>query len=469
MAERWSSRVGFLLASIGAAVGLGNVWRFPAVVGENGGGAYLMPYLFAVFVFVVPLLVLEFAVGRSLRTDVVSAFRTVGERYAALGWMFAGTVLLLLSYYLVLTGWVLAFLGASLDGAIPSFSSFTATYWPVPAFLVAMALTAGVVSAGVKSGIERFATIVMPVVFVVLAGLAIYASTLPGWTAGTRFFLTPRPAVLLDPSIWSAAFGQAFFSLSVGQGAMLTYAAYLDDGTSLWRSAGVIALADVAVACTAGLVLFPVVFTFGLEPGAGTELAFATLPRAFDAMPFGRIVAVGFFGLLSVAALTSAVSLLEVGVAAATHATTWSRRRATAILTAIVFVLGLPAALSYTPADVSLAGVPFLDVVDDSVGTLALPITTFLLAVTFTWVADAPVVRAELGRAYPLVKYAIPPVLVVVAATSVMGSVPSGRSLSPGALLTGLARLLPLVFALAVLLGIGWLLRDRVRPRRWRR
>ncbi|GGN16280.1 sodium-dependent transporter [Halarchaeum nitratireducens] len=312
MAEQWSSRLGFLLATIGAAVGLGNIWRFPSVVGQNGGGAYLVPYLFAAFVFAVPLLVLEFAVGRSLRTDVVSAFRTVGRRYAALGWVVAGAVLVILSYYLVLTGWVLSFFVASLAGVTLTFDGFAATYWPAVAFVVVTGVVAVVVSAGVKAGIERLSTAVMPIVFVVLGGLACYAVTLPGWAAGVAFFLTPRLSVLADPGVWSAAFGQVFFSLSVGQGIMLTYAAYVDEGTSLWKSAGVIAVADVAVACAAGLVVFPIVFTLGVEPSAGTQLAFTTLPRAFAAMPFGRVVAVAFFGLLFLAALTSAVSLLEV-------------------------------------------------------------------------------------------------------------------------------------------------------------
>ncbi|MFB6077925.1 MAG: sodium-dependent transporter [Halarchaeum sp.] len=469
MAERWSSRLGFVLATVGAAVGLGNVWRFPSVVGQNGGGAYLLPYLFAAFVFAVPLVVLEFAVGRSLRTDVVSAFRTVGTRYAALGWVVAGSVLVVLSYYLVLTGWVLAFFVGAATGLPLSFASFTATYWPVVAFVVVAAAVAAVVSLGVKSGIERLSTAVMPVVFVVLAGLAVYAWTLPGWAAGVSFFLTPRLSVLSDVGVWSAAFGQVFFSLSGGQGIMLTYGAYVDDETPLWGSAALVAVADVAVACTAGLVIFPVVFTLGVEPTAGTQLAFTTLPRAFAAMPFGRVVAVGFFGLLFLAALTSAVSLLEVGVASATRATDWGRPRATIALMAGVAVLGLPSALSYSPAAVSLAGVPFLDVVDESVGTFALPVTAFLLVAAFAWVADADVVRETLGRAYPLVKYAIPVVLVAVTGTAAAGVVTPGWSLTARALLVGLVRPVPFLVTLAVLLGVGWLLRDRVRPRRWRR
>ena len=178
--ERWSSRLGFLLATVGAAVGLGTVWRFSAVVGQNGGGAYLLPYLLAAVTCAVPLLVLELAVGRTLRTDVVSAFRSVDPSYAAFGWLVTGGVLLVLSYYLVLTGWVLGFLGLWLAGTRATFATFTAGPLPVGTFVVATALTGGVVALGVRGGIERSARVVMPTVFVVLVGLALYARRSPG-------------------------------------------------------------------------------------------------------------------------------------------------------------------------------------------------------------------------------------------------------------------------------------------------
>ncbi|GGL54035.1 sodium-dependent transporter [Halocalculus aciditolerans] len=467
MAERWSSNLGFLLASIGAAVGLGNIWRFSAVLGQNGGGAYLVPYLIAAFAFAVPLLVFEFAVGRALRTDVVSAFRGVGVNYTALGWVVAGSVLVILSYYLVLTGWVLGFLVATLLGVDLSFAGFTGTWWPVAAFVVTTVATGGIVSLGVKEGIERLVKVVLPVVFVVIAGLAVYAATLPGFADALAFLFTPDLSVLADPGVWSAAVGQVFFSLSVGQGIMLTYAAYMDENTDLWRSAVVITVADVAIAITAGLVIFPVVFTLGLAPTAGTELAFTTLPRAFASMPGGRAVGVAFFGLLFFAALTSAVSLLEVGVAAATRSFEWSRAKATLALTTGVFLLGVPSALSYGPSGFALGDVPFLDVLDESVGTLALPVTAFLIAVVFTWVAPNDTAERELGRAYPVVKYALPVLLPVLVALKVAGVARPAWSLTVDRLLAGLWTLPGLLVTLAVLGAAGWLLRRRARaPRR---
>jgi NSS family neurotransmitter:Na+ symporter len=469
--ERWSSRLGFLLATVGAAVGLGNVWRFSAVVGQNGGGAYLLAYLLAAVVCAVPMLVLELAVGRTLRRDVVAAFRSVGPDYDVLGWLVVGGVLLVVSYYLVLTGWVLGFFLTWLAGAQTTFADFTAGWAPVGFFVLVALLTAGVVSLGVRDGIERLSRVVMPTVFVVLVVLAGYAATLPGWGRAADFLLTPRPAVLADPGIWSAAFGQVFFSLSVGQGIMLTYGSYVAEETDLGRSAALITVADVGAAMLAGFVIFPVVFSFGLQPTLGTELAFTTLPTAFASMPAGRLVAVGFFGLLFFAAVSSAVSLLEVGVAATTGATRLGRRRATALLGAGVFVLGVPSALSYSPLRLTLLGRPVLDVVDGSVGTFALPISALCIVFVFGWRADLPAVRAALGRLEPLVRYLIPVVLVVATAASALEV---GRG--TWRLLGDRVRDGPTGFAVAllvtmVLLGIGWWRHvvDRRRRERGRR
>ena len=220
---RWSSPLGFFLATVGAAVGLGGVWRFSAVVGQNGGGAYPVPYLLAAFVCAVPMLVLELSIGRRLRTDVVSAFRAVRTEYAALGWLVLGGVLLVLSYHLVLTGWALGFFLSWLAGSRTTFATFTASWLPLGYFVVATVATGAVVSMGVRGGIERMSKFVMPTVFVLLVALALYAGTLPAWNEAAAFLFTPDFSVLTDLGIWSAAFGRVFFSMSVGQGIMLTY------------------------------------------------------------------------------------------------------------------------------------------------------------------------------------------------------------------------------------------------------
>jgi len=466
--ERWGSRLGFLLATVGAAVGLGNIWRFSAVVGQNGGGAYLVPYLIAAVVCAIPLLVLELSIGRRLRTDVVSAFQSIGSTYTPVGWFITGAVLVILSYYLVLTGWVLGYLVAWLLGDPPTFAAFTTSWAPVGYFVVATAITGAIVSAGVRAGIERMATLLMPTVFAILVVLAVYATTLSGWGTATRFLFTPEFAVLTHADLWSAAVGQVFFSMSVGQGIMLTYGSYVDDGTDLRTAALVITVVDVGAAIVAGLVIFPIVFSFGLEPTLGTELAFTTLPTAFETMQSGRLVAVAFFGLLLFAAISSAVSLLEVGVAATTDATRLSRRGATAALTGGVFLAGIPSALSYSPVDLAVAARPVLDVVDDSVGTFALPVSALLIVVVFVWVADLEEVAADLGLLAPLVRYLIPVVLVAVTAARAAGvAVPAWRLLvdhaDDGPFAVAVA-----VVAFAVLAGLGWLARNRGSPPRRR-
>lgn len=464
--EQWSSRLGFVLATVGAAVGLGNIWRFPAVLGANGGGAYLVPYLLAAATCAVPLLVLELSVGRTLRTDVVSAFRGVRRDYAALGWLVAGGVVLILSYYLVLAGWVLGFLLQWLAAAPTSFGAFTGGWQPVVLFVVVTAITGGVVSLGVRGGIERLATIVMPTVFVILVGLALYALTFAEWGQAATFLFTPDFSVLGDPGLWSAAVGQVFFSLSVGQGIMLTYGAYVDRETPLLRSSILITVVDVGAALLAGLVIFPIVFSFGLEPTLGTELAFTTLPTAFATMPFGRVIAVAFFGLLFFAALSSAVALLEVGVAAGTNATRLSRKQATAALTVGVFALGLPSALSYSPLGLELFSEPVLDLVDESVGTYALPVSALAIIGVFAWAADLPDVRADLDRLLPLVKYLLPVVLVVVVLAKASGVGRTAWRLLVGATREGGLGVAIAAVVFLFLAGIGWALRNRVRGRR---
>ena len=338
--DLWSSRTGFILAATGAAVGIGNIWRFPSVVGRNGGGAYLIPFLVAVFVFAVPLMILEINSGRRTRADIVATFRGVRPRFSIFGWFIVAIVVLILSYYLVITGWILAFLGSAITGGDISLASFTASYAPVLSFTVSLLIVAAVLSLGVREGIERLTTILMPLVFVILLGMAAFSVTLPGFSEGVAFFLTPDLSVLSDPLIWSAAFGQAFFSLSAGMGILITYGSYVGEEMDVPEAAAIIAVADVIVAVLAGIVIFPIVFTFDLEPSLGTELAFSTLPAAFSLLPGGRIVAGAFFGLLFAAAITSAVSMMEVGVSTVRGATRFSRRQATILVSVWCSSLG---------------------------------------------------------------------------------------------------------------------------------
>lgn len=460
--EQWSSTLGFLFAAIGAAIGLGNIWRFSAVVGQNGGGAYLVPYFIAAFAFGVPLMILEMSVGRDLRADVVTAFRRIHRGYEIIGWVISGTVLVVLSYYLVVTGWVLSYLLYALAGRHTTFAAFTSTYLPIDAFVVCTIATGMIVSFGIQKGIERLARILIPLVFIILLGLAGYAATLPGFGQGLSFFLTPDFAVLSDPLLWSAAIGQVFFSLSVGQGIMLTYGSYLSAETNIPRSSLMITGADLAVAMLAGIVIFPIVFSFGLEPAMGTELAFSTLPQAFAAMPFGQIVGVAFFGALFVAAITPSVSMLEVGVAALGRTTSLQRGGACVVMTIVILLLGLPSALSYSAFDLMLFGQRVLDLLDDTVGTLGLPVTAFVIAAVFMWRQDDTAIERQLGRSLlrPMLKFLVPAVLLAVTAMRLVQNVdfPAWHRLPDGVILDALLQIELTLGLGLVLLLIGALI-----------
>jgi NSS family neurotransmitter:Na+ symporter len=438
--ERWSSHVGFILAAIGAAVGIGNIWRFSAVLGQNGGGAYLVPYCIAVFVFALPLMVLEITMGRRFRGGVVKAFREVRPVFRITGWLLVAIVFLILSYYLVITGWTLAFTAFSAMGQTQTFAGFVQTYLPLLFAAISVLATGIIVSAGIRKGIERLSVVLVPACGIILVILALFCGTLPGFGESLVFLFTPDFSVLLEPDIWAAAFGQAFFSLSVGEGILLTYGSYLARDQDVRSAALIITVADLGVALLAGIVIFPVVFTYGLSPSAGAELAFTTLPVAFSLMPAGQVFAVAFFAMLFFAALTSSVSMLEVCVAAAEEAAGWSRRRTTAVVTGVLLGVTMLPALSYSAANLSFMGVPLLDFMDESVGTLGLHVAAVILAVTFTWFLPADVFMSETGGACPLnraifllCRYLIPAVLLLtVAAQLVTGFTVAGSSFIPG-------------------------------------
>ena len=423
--EQWSSKIGFVLAAIGSAVGIGNIWRFSAVLGQNGGGAYLVPFLIAVFFFALPLMILELAVGRQYRTNVVTAFTTVRPEFRILGWILCATVFLVLSYYLVIAGWTVGYTLLSLTGEVVSFSEFTASWLPIGFFLFTAVATGIIVSQGIQKGIERISVLLIPISVGILVFIAIYGVTLPGFSEGIRYLFTPDFSVLADPLLWSAAFGQAFFSLSVGTGILLTYGSYVGKDQSLPSAALTITLADVFIALLSGIVIFPIVFTFGLAPTAGAELAFTTLPRAFAAMPGGTLLAVAFFLVLFFASITSAISMLEVSVSAIRESLHWSRRNVSILLTGVVIAAGLPSALSYSAMELSFGGIRVLDFMDETVGTLGLPVAAVLLAVTFTWFVPARMLEAEIGTKLariisPLCRYVIPLVLIVTTAARLL-------------------------------------------------
>lgn len=383
--EKWNSRLGFILATIGSAVGIGNIWRFSSVVGQNGGGAYLIPFLISIFAFGIPLMILELTVGRCLKGDVVSIFRKVGADFEVFGWVIWGVVFGVLSYYLVIVGWTLAYFVSAITDSIVIFNEFTSSFQPVLYFFITTILTGIIVSKGVKKGIERITTLLIPVAFLILIGMAIYSITLPGFSEGVAYLFTPDYSVLSDPLIWSAALGQAFFSLSVGFGTLITYGNYLEDDINISNSSIIITLADLSAAILSGIVIFAIVFSYGLSPTLGTELAFNTLPQAFANLPNGKFIASAFFLLIFLAGFTSSISMIEVNVSVFEEKFKITRKRAATLISGFALFFGLPSALSYSKINFQINGVKFLDLMDETVGTLGLPLTALIISIIFTW------------------------------------------------------------------------------------
>jgi NSS family neurotransmitter:Na+ symporter len=357
--------------------------------------------------------------GRHFRGTVVSSFRALRPEFRIAGWLLVAILFLILSYYIVITGWTLAYAVFSATGDTTTFSGFTASYLPVAFGALAVVLTGMVVALGIREGIERVSVLMVPVIVLLLGILALFCKTLSGFGDAVRFLFTPDFSVLTHAELWVAAFGQAFFSLSVGEGILLTYGAYMARDQDIPRASLVICVVDLAVALLAGLVIFPVVFSFGLSPAAGTELAFTTLPLAFSLLPAGRLFAVAFFVVLFFAAFTSAVSMLEVAVSSVQDAAGWGRRKTVLVLTAILLLVSLAPALSFSAMNLSLYGIPLLDIMDETVGTLGLHLAAAILAIAFTWFLPREIFEAETGRdsslmrlTFILCKYVIPAVLL---------------------------------------------------------
>lgn len=399
MASRsgFSSRIGFVAAAAGSAVGLGNIWRFPYETGENGGAAFLLIYLVCTILIGFPIMVGEIALGRKTLSNPYGAYKAEGGKSWALVGLF-GVIcgIMILSFYNVVAGWAFGYFVEISSGNLlgqENFGEFFGGYVSniqdnLIYSLVFMILTAFIVMRGVQKGIEMASKILMPFLFIILIGLIIYSLTLEGAMAGVEFYLVPDFSKVGLETIYSAM-GQAFFSLSLGMGALITYGSYISKKENIISSAGIVTAADFTVAFLAGLLIFPLVFSQGQEPTAGPGLVFIALPGIFQAMGsiVGLIVGAGFFLLLCVAALTSTISLLEVPVAYLVDEKKWDRKWVVIGLATLIFIIGLPSMLSQGAVDAFSAGFlhydgidkSFLDVIDDVFNTTGLPLGGFLL------------------------------------------------------------------------------------------
>ena len=408
--ERWASRIGFIMAAAGSAVGLGNVWRFPYVTGENGGGVFLVVYLALVFTLGLSIMIAELAIGRAAQRNPVGACRSLGgRRWAPLGYLGLLAGFLILSFYVVVAGWTLTYafkfatggLGASAGEPAETFAAFVADPGQtIPAAAVFMILTIVIVLGGVKGGIERANLVLMPLLFVILVGLAVRAVTLPGASAGLAFYLAPDFSALGIETL-TQALGQAFFSLSIGLGAMITYGSYLDKGQNIPRAAGWVVALDTLAAILAGFAVLPAVFAAGLNPEAGPGLAFVVLPTVFAGMPLGEVFGTLFFVLLAIAALTSSISLLEPLVAYFIDEHGMHRAWITILVALAAFVLSVPSALSLGPwSGYTVLGKSMLDLLDAVTAGVMLPAGGLLIAIFVGWVIGPRAVD-ELGLQKP--------------------------------------------------------------------
>lgn len=439
--EHWATRAGFVLATAGSAVGLGNIWRFPYMTGEHGGAAFMLIYLFAVLLLGYPLVVNEMALGRAAQRDPVGVFKVLAPNspWWLLGALGVFTGFIILSYYAVVAGWSLAYISKvvvattvpGIDHARVFQDHISGVWEPILWQALFMILTVGIIAAGVVKGIQRWSMVLMPLLFVLLLILIVRSVTLPGAGEGLAYYLHPDFSKVTGRTLL-AALAQAFFSLSLGMGAIMTYGSYLDDKDEIPSNAILVAGLDTGVALLAGFALFPAIFALGFEPGAGPGLAFITLPAVFAQMPLGAFFGVLFFVLLAIAALTSAISLLEVVTAWLMDEKDWSRRKAAAAMGLVIFIVGLPATLGYSVLkDFSFPGLnmDLLDTYDWISNSIFLPLGGFLMAVFTGYVWGAKHAIPEVNKGHRrftvgqgwafLIRYVVPVLIFFIMAVGI--------------------------------------------------
>lgn len=404
--------MGFVLAAAGSAIGLGNIWRFPYVTGQNGGAAFVVLYIVFVILIGAPVMVAELSVGRHARLNPVGAFRKIAPKglWYLVGFLGVATGVGILSYYSVIAGWTFGYFIKTLTGAFSTtlsseqsvhiFESFVSNPGlAIFMLFVFISLTTLVVMGGVSAGIERWVKILMPILLALLVILTIRSVTLEGAVKGLEFYLKPDFSKIHGGTV-AMALGQALFSLSLGMGAMITYGSYISKQDNLMISAGWVCLFDTMIAIVAGFLIFPALFAMGLDPEGGPGLVFVVLPTMFAKMPFGALFGSGFFLLLTVAALTSTISLLEVTVSYMVDEKKWRRKTAAIFMASIAFILGIPSALSFGGvawlSKIPGIGLGFLDVMNISLGNYSLTIGAFLISIFVGYKWGIHAVRAEI-------------------------------------------------------------------------
>ena len=397
--EKWGSKFGFILAAAGSAVGLGNIWKFPYIAGENGGAAFIFVYLICIGIIGFPVLIAEVLIGRTTQRNPVGAFAalTPSKMWLSVGFLGVLAGFMILSFYSVIGGWTIGYVIETLRGSLSNFHSpeeagvlfgvlSGSATWTLGYHTIFFAMTMFIVVRGVQGGIEKSSKIMMPILLSILVILMIRGMTLPGADKGLAFLLVPDWAKINGQSIL-IALGHAFFTLSLGMGAMMTYGSYMSKKDSVITASAQIVFLDTLIAIMAGVAIFTAVFASGLDPAAGPGLIFQTLPAVFAGMTGGVYFSFLFFLLLAIAALTSAISLLEVVVAYFVDEKGWNRKGAVMIFGGSIYLLGIPSALSFNlMSDVTLFGKTFFDIVDFIASNVLLPFGGLMIAIFVGWV-----------------------------------------------------------------------------------
>ena len=433
--DSFSSRLGFVLAAAGSAVGLGNIWRFPYLAARNGGGIFILVYIFFVVTIGFSLMTTEISIGRKTRLSPVGAFRALSKKWTFVGVLAVFSALVIVSYYSVIGGWVTKYAAhyffglAAHYGVSENFFTehISRPIEPVIWQLFFVAVTACVLLGGVKRGIERINKVLMPILVVISIAIAIYSMTLPGAEAGIKYLLLPDFSKFSVKTV-TDALGQTFYSMSLASGIMLTYGSYVDKSDDIEKSVFRIELFDTFIAICAGLMIVPAVFAFSggtadnLDHGPG--LVFETLPKVFESMHFGNVTGALFFIFVLFAALTSAISIMEVVVSSVCDIWGFSRKVSTFIVAAVVAALGIPASLGYGVwQGITILGQNVLDFMDFATNTILLPLSALCMCILIGWVRTPSVVEDEVmlssefrrrGFYKFIIKYLAPVLLVVI-------------------------------------------------------
>lgn len=440
--DTFGSKLGIVAAAAGSAIGLGNIWKFPYMAGENGGSAFIFVYIIATVLMGYPLIYTEFAIGRRTGVNAVDAFGklTGKKQYNIIGYIATITVFLVFTFYAMIAGWVIYYFGLSLSGAlynIPSGLEATAHFdnvfagmtssviWPILGALIAIVLTGFVNLSGIKEGVEKYSKILMPILFVIFIVLIGYSFTLDGFGSAMAFLFKPNFSELSTSTV-IAAIGQAFFSLSLGMGLLITYGSYIPKDQDLRSLTRQVVVADTLIALFSGLLIFPAVFTYGGSPTAGPSLLFKSLPLVFEQMPGGRWFGTLFFLFVIVAAVTSLISMAEIIITALCEKLNWSRKKATIISMSAVLVGTVINILGEGPLSfIQIGGMTIFGILDYVTNNLTIPGVGALTAIIAMWVWKHHNLESELssngtyksneGLVFNnILKWVVPPAILVL-------------------------------------------------------